>query len=83
MKGSSDPFTDPDDTIIVEGPLVAGDTILQPNISMARDRGDTNGTPALVVDYNPTYLIELSKHIRNEATPNETGLSVVNISLGG
>ncbi len=58
-----------DTTIIVEGPLVTKDG----SIVMNRNRGINNGYPAVVVLYNPLYLISLTSW-------HPAGLSAVDIS---
>lgn len=80
FEGTSDPQNNPDTTVKVEGPLIAGDTFLTPNISINRDRGSTNETPSVIVEYNPIYLTALSQLVKTETTPNSSGLSVINIS---
>ena len=60
FPGTSDALSDPDDSVVVEGPLVVGGTT-GPTINFDRDRGADNVYPAEVVVYNPDYLYYLTE----------------------
>jgi hypothetical protein len=70
-----DPLTDPDDSIVVEGP------ILGKAIMLNRDRGLTNHFPSEIIKYNNYYLYDLTDKERTSATGvnNYTGLFVVDV----
>jgi hypothetical protein len=75
FEGTSDPDTDPDISVVVEGP------ILGKAIMLNRDRGLTNYFPSEIIMYNNYYLYSLTNAERTEATGinNFTGLFVVDV----
>lgn len=71
-------------TVKAEGPLITSPThttssTYLPSIRMIRQRTD-NAYPAIIVDYNPTILRELTKQIRASTDKNPYGLSLVNLT---
>ncbi len=72
---SGDPLTDPDVSLVVEGPILGRAIILN------RDRGLTNHFPSEIIMYNNYYLYDLTQKERTSATGvnNYTGLFVVDV----
>ncbi len=68
-----DPEVDPDDSIVVEGPIIA--KIAQFN----RNRGPFNSYPAEIIRYNNDYIYNLTEQERSSDVGNYTGLFVIDV----
>ncbi len=71
---SIDLTTDPDGSIMVEGPLIAR------TVNFNRNRGLTNQYPSEIVKYNPNYIYNLTEQERTSLKNNGSGLFVIDIT---
>ncbi len=71
---SIDLTTDPDGSIMVEGPLIAR------TVNFNRNRGLTNQYPSEIVKYNPNYIYNLTEQERTSLKNNDSGLFVVDVT---
>ncbi|MCA9308382.1 hypothetical protein KC980_02635 [candidate division WWE3 bacterium] len=71
-----------DSSVIIEGPLVTGEPTgesTEHTVLFNRDRGSSNGYPAVYVKYNPIYLRALTRQAESNATLNSSGLFNVDL----
>lgn len=70
-EGSTgDPIADPDYPVIIEGPVIAKNVVLNRNL------GSNNAYPSEIFVYNPVFLYNLTKTERNATDFNRSGLFV-------
>jgi hypothetical protein len=73
FEGTNDSEADPDDSILVEGPIITKSALFN------RNRGLGNGYPSEVVEYNSYYLYKLTFEERKSEEANYSGLFVIDV----
>jgi len=71
--GDPDPETNPDISVVVEGPIITKSVLFE------RNRGLTNSYPSEVIKYNSYYLYKLTSQERGSNDSNYSGLFVIDV----